>query len=76
MDDDHRELANWLFATATAMLEGAASTAATGQSSRQNASQLIDLGRGLQAAVCDIAVIAETATNVAARANKKGRKGR
>lgn len=67
MDDDHRELANWLFATATAMLEEAAGTAAAGQSPRNDALQLIELGRRLQTAARDVAVIAEAAAIIAQR---------
>ncbi len=61
MDDDYRELANHLFATATAMLEDVVEVAITGQSSRLNPSQLADHGRRLQAAARDIAIIAEAA---------------
>lgn len=65
MDDDNRELANHLFATATAMLEDATEVAGAGQSPRLSASQLADHGRRLQAAARNIAVIAEAAMIVA-----------
>ncbi len=65
MDDDCRELANQLFAMATAMLEDVIEVAVAGQSSRLNPSQLADHGRCLQAAAQDIAIIAEAATIVA-----------
>ncbi len=64
MDDDYRELANRLFATATAMLEDATEAAVAGQSQRLNPSQLAGHGRLLQAAARDIAIIAETAVIV------------
>ncbi len=65
MDDDYRELANRLFATATAMLEDAIEVAVAGQSPRLNSSRLADRGRQLQASAQDIAAIAEAATIVA-----------
>ena len=65
MDDDHREQANHLFATATAMLEDATELAVAGQSSRLNPAQLADQGRLLQAAARDIAIIAEATVIVA-----------
>ncbi len=65
MDDDYRELANRLFATATAMLEDATEAAIAGQSQRLNPPQLADHGRRLQATVRDIAIIAEAAVIVA-----------
>ncbi len=65
MDDDYRELANRLFATATAMLEDVIEVAVAGQSPRLNPSQLADHGRQLQATARDIAIIAEAATIVA-----------
>ncbi len=65
MDDDYRELANRLFATATAMLEDVIEVAVAGQSPRLNPSQLADHGRRLQATARDIAIIAEAATIVA-----------
>lgn len=66
MDDD-RDLANWLFANATTMLEDAACMAATGQSSQVDASQLIDLGQKLQAATHDITIIVQAAAIIATR---------
>ena len=65
MDDDYRELANHLFATATAMLEDATEIAVTGQSRRLDPAHLSDHGRQLQAAARDIAAIAEAAVIVA-----------
>ncbi len=65
MDDDYRELANRLFATATEMLEDVIEVAVAGQSSRLNPSQLADHGRRLQSAAHDIAIIAEATMLVA-----------
>ncbi len=65
MDDDYRELANRLFATATAMLEDAIEVAVAGQSPGLTPSRLADRGRRLQAAARDIAVVAEAAMIVA-----------
>ena len=65
MDDDYRELANRLFATATAMLEDVIEVAVAGQSPRLTPSHLADHGRRLQAAARDIAIIAETSMIVA-----------
>ena len=65
MDDDYRELANRLFATATAMLEDVIEVAVAGQSPRLTPSQLSDNGRRLQKAARDIAIIAEAAMIVA-----------
>lgn len=65
MDDDHRDLANQLFATATAMLEDAAEIAASGQSPQMTASQLLDNSSRLRAATREIAVIVEAAAIIA-----------
>jgi len=65
MDDDHRELANHLFAAATAMIEDMAEAAGAGQSPRLSPSQLADYGQRLQAAARDVAIIAEAATIIA-----------
>ena len=65
MEDDYRELASRLFATATAMLEDAIELAVAGQSPRLDHAQLADVGRRLQAAARDAATIAETAAIVA-----------
>ncbi len=65
MDDDHRELANWLFAAATAMIEDMIETAVAGQSSRLSPSQLADYGLSLQSAARDVAIIAEAAMVIA-----------
>ena len=62
MDDDHRELTNRLFATATGMLEDATEVAVAGQSPRLSASHLADHGRRIQAAAQDVAIIAEART--------------
>ncbi len=71
MDDDDRELANRLFATATAMLEDAIGVAVKGQSPRLDSTQLVDHGRRLQAAVREIASIAEAATIVVSQDNNR-----
>ena len=68
MDDEDRELAQRLFAAATAMLEDAIETAVAGQSPRLHTSRLAAHGRRLQAAAHDIAIIAEAATIVSDRA--------
>ncbi len=65
MDDDYRELANRLFATATALLEDVIEVAVAGQSPRLTPSQLADHGRRLQSASHEIAIIAEAAMIVA-----------
>ena len=65
MGDDYRELANHLFATATAMLEDVIEVAVAGQSWRLTPSQLADNGRRLQSAAREIAIIAETSVIVA-----------
>ena len=73
MDDDNRELANRLFATATAMLEDVIEVAVAGQSPRLTPSHLADRGRRLQAAAQDIAIVAEAATIIAnLSANRRG----
>ncbi len=65
MIEDQRELANHLFATATAMIEDMAEAAVAGQSPRLSSSQLADHGRSLKAAARDVAIIVEAATIVA-----------
>ncbi len=65
MDDDQRELANRLFAVATATLEDAIAVAVAGQSAKLGPRQLADRARQLHAAARDITVIAETAMIVA-----------
>ncbi len=65
MDEENRDLANRLFATATAMLEDAVELAVAGQSPRLNPSQLADHGHRLQAGAQDIAIIAKAAMIVA-----------
>ena len=65
MDDDHRELANRLFATATAMLEDATEAAVAGQSPRLSLQRLVEQGRRLEAAARDIAIIAQAAVVIA-----------
>ncbi len=70
-DDDHREFANRLFATATAMHEDAIGVAVAGQSPRLDPAQLADPGRRLQAAVREVAAIAEAATIIASQGNSR-----
>ena len=65
MDDDYRDLAQRLFAAATAMLEDAIEAAVGGQSAKLGPRQLADRARQLHAAARDIAVIAEAAMIVA-----------
>jgi hypothetical protein len=65
MDEENRDLANRLFATATAMLEDAVELAAAGQSPRLSPPQLVDHGARLQTAAQDIAIIGEAAMIVA-----------
>ena len=65
MDEENRDLANRLFATATAMLEDAVELAVAGQSPRLTSSQLADHGHRLRTAAQDIATIAEAAMIVA-----------
>ncbi len=61
MDDETRDLAQRLFAAATAMLEDAIEAAVAGQSAKLGARRLADHARQLYAAVGDITVIAEAA---------------
>ena len=65
MDGDRRELANRLFAAATAMLEDAAAVAAAGQSPRLSTAQLVEFGGGLKVAAQAVAILAEAAAVVA-----------
>ena len=65
MDDDRRELANRLFAAATAMLEDAAAVAAAGQSPRLSTAQLVESGGRLKVAAQAVTVLAEAAAIVA-----------
>ena len=67
MNDEDLELANRLFAAATAMLEDAIEVAAAGQSHGATPSRLADHGRRLRAAARDIAVLAEAAMIAANR---------
>ena len=77
MDDDNRELANRLFATATAMLEDVIAVAVAGQSPRLDPSQLVEHGLRLQTTAHDIAVIAESAIIIANRgADGRGDRGK
>jgi hypothetical protein len=79
MGDDNRELANRLFATATAMIEDAIELAVAGQSPRLNPSQLADFGRRLQIVARDIAVVVEAAvivTNSGVNRGQNPRKSR
>ena len=61
MDDDHRELARRLFATATAMLEDATEVAGAGQSPGASPAGLADCARRLAAAAREVVIIAEAA---------------
>jgi hypothetical protein len=65
MSDDNKQLANHLFAVATAMLKDAIETAATGQSAHLTMVQLERHGSTLRAIAQDIATVADTATIVA-----------
>ncbi len=65
MDDDHRELAHRLFATATAMQEDATEVADAGQSPKLGPRQLADRADRLHAAARNITVIAGAAMIVA-----------
>lgn len=65
MGDEDRELANRLFATATALLEDVIELTVAGQSPQLTPTQLADHGRRLQAATRDITIIAEAARIVA-----------
>ncbi len=65
MDDETRDLAQRLFAAATAMLEDAIEAAVAGQSVKLGPRRLADRARQLHAAVRDITVIAEAAMIVA-----------
>ena len=65
MDDDYRELANRLFATATAMAEDVIEVAVAGHPPGLTPSQLADHGRRLQSAAREFAVLAEAAMIVA-----------
>ena len=65
IDDDRRELANRLFAAATAMLEDAAALAAAGQSPRLSTAQLVEVGGRLKVAAQAVAILAEAAAIVA-----------
>lgn len=65
MDDDHRDLVNRLFATATAMLEETIELAVDGPSSSRSLTELASDGRRLASASRDIAIIAQAATIIA-----------
>ena len=67
MDDDHRDLANHLFATATAMLEDAIDLAVAGQSRKLSSAELVRDGQLLTSALQDIAIVARAATIIAGR---------
>ena len=73
MDAEHRELANRLFATATAMLEDAIEPAVAGQAPRSSPAALAGHGRRLQAVLRDIAIPAEAAVIVAGLGRRPGR---
>ena len=70
MEDDDRDLANRLFATATAMLEEAIEVAIAGQSPRLDSSEISDHGRRLQALARELQTIAEAAAITTVRAAK------
>ena len=76
MDDDHRELANRLMATATAVLEDAIQAAVEGQSPGLSASQLAEIGSRLQSTARSIAVFAEVAIIVSDLALQELQRGR
>lgn len=63
--DDDRELANRLFAKATAMLEDAIELAVAGQSPRLDPSRLAEQARRLLAAAHNIAILAQAAEIIA-----------
>lgn len=65
MDDDYGDLANRLFATATARLEDATEVAAASQSPRLDPSALAEAGQQLEAIAREVATIAQAATIVA-----------
>ena len=65
MDDDHRELANRLFAVATAMLEDMIGVTVAGQSPRLDAALVADKGHRLQTAAQDVAILAQAVAIVA-----------
>ena len=62
---DRKELANRLFATATAMLEDAVEIASTGQSGRRSLEELVLTARALGARTRKITAIAEAVMVVA-----------
>ena len=62
---DRKELANRLFATATAMLEDAVEIASTGQSGRRSLEELVHTARALSTHTRKITAIAEAAMVVA-----------
>ena len=62
---DRKELANRLFATATAMLEDAVEIASTGQSGRRSLKELVLIARALSERTRKITAIAEAAMVVA-----------
>ena len=65
MENDYRDLASGLFATATALLEDAIEAAVAGQSPRATPSKLAAEARTLQASAQDIATLAEAAEIIA-----------
>jgi hypothetical protein len=58
MSEDELELANRLFAAATAKLEDALELSAAGQSPRLDPYQLAGLGCNLESAIRDVVVLA------------------
>jgi hypothetical protein len=69
MDDDQQEIANHLFATATAMIEDMIETAVAGQSPRLTPSQITDHGHVFRRGARDVAIVAEAAMIVAKSSN-------
>lgn len=67
MHDDHRDLANQLFAAVTAMLEDAIELSVAGQASNRSAAELVSDGLLLTSALQDIAIVAQAATIIAGR---------
>ena len=66
MDDDDRELARRLFATATALIETAHEAAVAGQAGEIAAGDYAAAARRLQTVARDIAALAEAALVIAA----------
>ncbi|MPZ24687.1 MAG: hypothetical protein GEU28_14435 [Dehalococcoidia bacterium] len=67
MGEDHEDLANQLFATATAMLEDALEIAVAGQAPLCPAPELADLALRLEAMTREISALAQSALVIARR---------